>query len=367
MKNPKEQISSNAVMFSIACFIQGTSLLSSFVTGVTRQETWIVVVTGFILHLLILCIYVALANKFPGKDLIEINNCVFGKLLGKIFSIAYIFYFFSLSFLDSRILGDFVVGYIMPETPMVVILTMFIFTCCYAVRKGTIVMTNYSTLFVIITIGLPLFTTALLIPNMKLTNFFPMFSLPIKNYIQGTHIQATLPTAGTFLFFMMFSDVQNPQKIAKPLFIGTIIGMSSMLFFVIRDTSVIGSSVALVASPTFEVIRLINVANVFTRMEILYALILIVLLFFQISTTIYATTKATSQLFNLNSYKVLVYIIGSLTTTFALLAFKSSDEHGFWGENFSATYCTFFSVILPFITLITAAIQNFYKSKVRSQ
>jgi spore germination protein KB len=367
MKNPKEQISSNALMFSIACFIQGTSLLSNFVTGVTRQETWIVVITGFILHLLILYIYVALANKFPGKTLIEINDSVFGNLLGKIFSIIYIFYFFSLSFLDSRILGDFVVGYIMPETPMVVVLTMFIFTCCYAVRKGTVVMTDYSTLFVIIATVLPLFTTALLIPNMKLTNFFPIFSLPIKNYIQGTHTLAVVPTSGTFLFFMMFPDLQNPQKIAKPLFVGTIIGMSSMLFFVIRDTAVIGSSVALVASPTFEVIRLINVANVFTRMEILYALVLIVLLFFQISTLIYATTKATAQFFSLTSYKILVYVIGSLTITFSILAFKSSDEHGFWGENISATYCTFFSVILPLITLITATIQNFYKSKVIHQ
>lgn len=360
MTNQNKKISSNTLAFSIACFFQGTSLLSSFITGVTRQDTWITVISGFILNMLIVYVYVILAKQYPSKNLIEINDMAFGKVIGKIFSILYIFYFFSLAFLDSRILGDFVAGYLMPETPMSIILILFIFTCCYCARKGTKVLTMNATLFVAITTITPLFTTALLIPDMKLSNFLPIFSLPFKSYFQSTHTLATIPSSGTFLFFMLFPDLKNPKEIAKPLTVGTCIGMATMLFFVLRDTAIMGANIALFASPTYEVVRLINVANIFTRMEVLYAVVLIVLLFFQISMIIFATAKAISTLFKLQSYTVIVPAIGSLTVSFAIVAFQSSDEHDFWGANFSAVYVTIFAILLPLGTLLTTAMRRVF-------
>lgn len=129
MKSWKEQISSSQLMFSMACFIFGSTLLTGFVTGVTQQETWISTIAGYILSLPILVIYVLLANKYPGKSIIQITIEIFGDVLGRVISIFYIFFFFSLCFLNTNDVGDFVSGYIMPDTPVVAIYIMFVFIC----------------------------------------------------------------------------------------------------------------------------------------------------------------------------------------------------------------------------------------------
>ena len=76
-----------------------------------------------------------LQKKYPGKTIIEINDCVFGTYIGKIFSSLYIFFFFSLAFLNANNMSGFVSSYVLPDTPTVVILFMFMFVCAWSVRK----------------------------------------------------------------------------------------------------------------------------------------------------------------------------------------------------------------------------------------
>ncbi len=363
MKFKQEQISSTQLMFSIVCYILGASLLTGFITGVTRQDSWISIVSGFIVSLPILGIYVALSNKFPGKNIIEITINTFGKILGSVISIFYIFFFFSLAFLNTRIMGDFMTGYIMPETPILAFFIMFIFVCAWAVRKGVETMTRYSILFFIITIATILFNFLLMINNIKLRNFLPMLSLPITKYIQATHTVTILPFCEILVFFMIFPYVKETDKIKKSLFGGLIIGATSFLILMLRDTSVLGAINYLFSAPTFEVIRLINIGVVFTRIDSLYSSVLVMLVFFRVSITFFATVSSIAQTFNLRSYRILVPIFGILIIIFSLIVFDSASESDYWGRNVAAVYSTFFEVLLPAITLVVAVIKEKLGSK----
>lgn len=363
MKNQKEQISSSMLLFSIACYIQSTALFIGFISSVTKQDTWIAIIIGLIIVLPIILIFTSLSGKFPGKSLIEINDIVYGKILGKIFSILYIFFFFTLAFLNTTISADFVTGTLIPETPKLAILILFISTCCYAVRKGPETMTRYSTLFSIIIILVVIINSLLLIKNMKFSNFEPSFSLPFMKYIQGAQTAAFLPFAETIVFFMLFPNLKNPTEIKKPLFGGLIIGAITILAVSLRDTAVLGPLVSYLINPAFEAVRLINLADILTRMEILYAIILLMLLFFKVSILIYAIVKGLEQIFNISSYKILVPIVGIIVVYFALIVFDSSMEHSFWGANIASIYSMLFNFILPLITLIVASIRGFRKNK----
>ncbi len=95
--------------------------------------------------------------------------------------------------MNLRFFSDFLLTYIMPETPIVVILIMVTFICAWAVRNGIEVIARCSFIFVIITAIIVLSTFVLLIKEMKLTNFLPVFELSLKDFIQGTHIMASIP------------------------------------------------------------------------------------------------------------------------------------------------------------------------------
>lgn len=351
----KEQISARQLMFSIACFVQGSSLVTSYVTTTAKQETWIIIIAGYIASLPILGMYAALAHAFPGKSIIEINISVFGNVFGRLFSLLYVFFFFSLACLNTRDVGEFMNGYIMPNTPIIVFFIMFIFICAWAVRCGTETMTRYSVLFVIVAFIVTITTSILLIKDMKNSNFLPIFSLPISKYIQGTHVVIEIPFCEVITFFMLFPDVKETKKITKSLFGGVTIGAVTLLLSTLRNTAVLGPLIPILSSPTFETIRFIDIEHTLTRMELLYAAALIMLLFFKVTIVYFATVKGLAQIFNLHSYRVLVPTLGVLIIIFAFSIFDSAAEHAYWGTNVAAVYATLFEVILPIITLLTMA------------
>lgn len=360
MNNSKEQISASGLMFSVGCFIQGSTLLVGFVTGVTMQDTWMCVLFGFIVALPIVFMLGVLGEKFPGKNLIDINEIVFGKVVGKIISSLYVFFFLSLTFLNTSVVTDFVNGAILTETPEIVILIMFVAVCGYAVYKGLETMTRYSVIILIIVVVTVLFNSALMVKDMKFENFQPMFTFPLIKYVQSTHEIVVLPF-NILVFSMLFSSVKKPSQIKKSLFGGFFIGAIILMFFILRDTAIFGPLVNNVANPTFDAIRLINLANTLTRMEILYAIIMLLLLFFKISILFYATAKGLSQIFNLKTYKSIVLILGVIIIFLSYNSFDSSLQNTYFAVNIGPAYQTFFEVILPLLTLIVASIRGFRK------
>ena len=66
----------------------------------------------------------------------EINNAVFGRVVGKTISVFYIFFFVSLALLNTRVLGDFINSSVLRQTPIMIVSIIFILVCAWAVRKG---------------------------------------------------------------------------------------------------------------------------------------------------------------------------------------------------------------------------------------
>jgi spore germination protein KB len=176
----RSKISSSELMFSVACFIQGSILLVSFTTGITKQDTWIVVLLGMIISVPIILMYVSLAEKFPGKNLIQINDVTFGPYLGKLVSLCYIWFFMSLACLNLRDVGNFVTTYMLNKTPMIVILITFTSLCAWTVRKGIELIVRISSLFVTFIVIEVLMTFLLLFKDMDFTSFLPAFQLPLR-------------------------------------------------------------------------------------------------------------------------------------------------------------------------------------------
>lgn len=75
--------------------------------------------------------------------------------------------------------------------------------------------------------------------------------------------------------------------------------------------------------PSFEAVRLIDIAHILTRLEILIAINLLTMGFLRISVFFYGTVLGIAQLLDLRSYRLLVFPVGILMIILSLSNFKS--------------------------------------------
>lgn len=354
----KGRITSKQLMYTVATYIFGGTLYMSFAVALTKQDTWFTVITGFTLSILFAWIIISLLKKFPGKTLIQVNDIVFGNIIGKIISSLYLFYFLVNPSWDIREIGDFITNYIMPETPIVIIIGLFTLVCIYAVHKGISTIIRNSFLIGILLLIVAAFDSLFLIPEMDFGNFIPMFNQPIKNYFESTLNVSTISFDGVLALAMIFPFVKDSKDFKKPVFLGIVIGAILVLWIVIRDWAVLGETYNYLAIPSFHALRLVKIGQVFTRVEIVAATMLMAIRFFRISILCYCLILGAAQLFKLKSYRPIVCVMGIIIASVSTIFFDSISEAAYFNNYIGGQYIAFFVFVLPSLTLIITKIKS---------
>lgn len=357
MRLEKGVISSSQLMFLVAGFIQGSVLLVAFVNVITKQYTWQVILSGLALSVPVVLSYIALAKKFPGKNLVQINTIIYGPYLSKLISVMYLWFFYTIAVFMLGYVGDTIKGYVMPETPKLAICIMFAFICAWAVRSGIEVLARLCVIFVMIVLMEILITSVMLMKDITITNFLPLFELPLNDFIQGTHIMATIPFCEIVVFLMVIPYTNKIKEAKKSVILGLILGGVSILIVTVRNTAVLGITSTIMNSPSIEAVRLIDLAEIITRLEMLVVISLLITLFLKVSVMYYATVLGIAQMFNMRSYKPLVLPIGIIITSLAMMAFESPMEN----VDMASTMGSFYSMpfeLLPIVSLLVAKIRK---------
>lgn len=363
MKIVKEGITSRQLLFSVLAFVQGSSLLTAYFSDVMEQNSWMGVIVAYLVALPIMLMYLFILSKHPGKGLIEINDILFGRVLGKVFSGLYIFYFFSLIALNTYDVYTFIIGYMMPDTPPQVLALLFVLIPILLSRKGMDSISRLAALFSIIQIVSMVAFILLLIKDFNPENLLPLFNMPLKNFVQGTHTILALPYCELVVFMMIIPMVDNQKTVKKHFLVGYSIGAVMLLVIVLQEVLVLGSAIGYFGLPGFETIRLINLVDIINRMDTVYALLLYVLRFFKVSVLLYVCSLAIAQSTGLTQYRPIVALIGVLAALLSIIAHESSAINFEWGKNTAAVYSSFFNLLLPFIAFVVCVIRSAIKDR----
>ncbi|CDX04739.1 spore germination protein KB [Desulfitobacterium sp. LBE] len=361
IKLEKEIISSSQLNFLVIGFVTGGLVTVPYSTQIINQDNWLAVIIGFILSLPMVLIYIWLAQKFPQNNLLEIHDVVYGPLIGKLISAAYIVFIFNLLIYNLVYVGDFLLTYLLPETPMWIVLLMFTFVCAWAVRLGLEVIARVNPLFVVITLFITFSTMTLLIPEMDFSNLIPLFDTPMLDFIQGVHIMITIPYLEIVIFLFFLPSVNNKKQIKHSILFGFCFGSLFLLLPIIRNTTVLGSLVGILTSPSYESIRLIDIGNYLTRLEVLYAIALIIMLFIKSSLFYYVTVLGIAQLLRLRSYLPLVVPLGIIGICLSLIVHESSLLNIDTTVDVWPFFALPFEVFLPILTLLLAKVRKLPK------
>jgi len=346
-------------MFTMACFIQSSALLTAFLASVTGQDSWLVTIISGILCLGLIWFYRTLMVMFPDKDLLEVLEEVYGKVLGKIIGVSYVWFFFTLAALNTNDLGDFVALTLMSKTPHVVLTVMCLAVSAWAVKDGVSVVTHYSGFFMLVAIVVLITSILLTVNQIDLGNFLPLLDMPFLSYVHGVHIIATIPFGELVVFLMITPAVSLAEcDPGKRLLGGFVIGGLTVLFVLLRDIAVLGNTLPMFTLPALVTHRLVNIGTVFSRMEILFAVILIMLLFFKITFLYYVSVLSLARLANLTSYRRLILAAGALIVAYGLTLYHSPIEHSAWARETTPFLWTFFEMLVPLVTVLIAKIRK---------
>lgn len=362
MRIDTAQISGTQLLFTVSCFLKASSLLTAFLVGVTLQDSWIVILFSILLCVPLILLYRALMLRFPDRNLIQILEDVYGPVAGKIIGILYAWFFITLTSLNLMDLGNFAKLTIMEETPAVVLVVLCVLVSAWAVSYGLRVVVRYSLLFAVTVLTILIVSVLLVMNQIDPQNFLPMFDLPVKKYIQGTHIVTTIPFGEIVVFLMITPNVRLSRRdLTKCLFWGFALGAFSMMLVILRDIGVLGNTLPLFTLPEFVTLRLVNLGPAFSRMEILFAIILIMLLFFKITFLYYVSVIAVAQLLRVKAYRRLVLAAGALFIAYGFTLYPNPVEHAASAREITPTVWTLFEILLPLLTLIVAKLRKLPK------
>jgi len=367
MNVERGKINVTQLFFCVTGFVEGSVLLVNFAVDMTKSQTWMAVLASIAVAIPVIYSYVALATRFPGLNVIQINDIVYGPILGKLISLYYIF-FFALTFsFNNRDIGELYKIFIMPDAPMIFFLAAFAVTCAYAVHKGLEPLARVSHIIVAISFTVMLLIFLLLIDIMDFSNFLPLFDVPLISFIHSVHVITAIPFCESIAFLMIFGSLDKTEKAAKYVIWGLISGGFILLNVAVRNTAVLGNTETIWTSTSFESTRLIDIGTVLTRMDLLIGVIQTILIFFKASLLLYALATSVAQILGLKSYLPILLPLTAIEVILSATVYQSPVDHAMTTQNAGIFYSTPLLYFTPAITLLIAVIRKLPKSKRRKR
>lgn len=313
---------------------------------VAKGDSWISVLLAGIIIQIIILLFGIVIKRHPKDHLFQISEKVFGKWLGKIFSLLYTIYFILLGVFILNKYALIINAWMMPLTPSWILISLVVFVGLYMVTTELAIIARFlvlaSFIFVIyIAFGFyPL-------KDANITYILPIGNTGAKDIVKGIY-PAILSFVGfgTFLTFAKYTNGKALQKIkvasianAFVTFIYLFIVLITLLFFSPEEIILVPEPVLyVVKSFTFKVIE---------RPDLLFTSIWVVLVITTYALFMYVASLGVQEIFQMRKRRTATYIcvaasslIGiSFKGTYTLVTFTNTFEKA----------SLIFSIILPVI------------------
>jgi spore germination protein KB len=361
MMNPIK-INSNQFLVLVIFFTIGTSILEvpSVLAAKTNQDAWITVIIGTGIGLLVIWLFTAIALWFPHLTYVQINEKVYGKWIGKAFSV--IFVMMSLLYASTLLFqtGNFFNTHIMPNTPMSALNILMAGIMVLGVYLGLETIARSAEIFGAFFIIAFIVFIVLIAPAIQFDNLKPVFEAEPKTMIKSSFFFILLSSGNAIVLLMIFPAFVNNVKQAKKSFlIGNLIGGLIIILITFLCISVLGSAkTAIEIYPSYELAKRISVGNLIERIEELMALLWILSLYFKLLLYFYATILAIAQILNLKDYRPLILPIGIIAVVLSLVIYPNIAYKQHWDNTTGNSLTLVVGILFPLLLVIVYGIRR---------
>ncbi|HBR28443.1 MAG TPA: hypothetical protein DD789_03275 [Firmicutes bacterium] len=330
------------------------------------QNLWLIMILALGEGLVFAYLSLLLFRRFPGKTLFEIFALVFGSVGGKFLSLLFLWFFLQTGAAALMIFVTLLKTTIFTATPDMALLVPWMLIVIYGCRRGIEVIARSNEPLIIATIFL-LFISVLLVLNIfDPANLLPLFNLPLSDALWISVGIAVFPFGQNVLFLMILPRVNRRQKVTGAVLKGMIGAGGYLLLIQFLTVGVVGKVGEIYVFPSYEFYRMIDIARVLTRLELIPLLNFMTMGFIKIMLCLYALAVGTAQVFNLRTYRPLVFPLGALLLIAAFRFAPSISQHLRFVEEVNPYFGLFYSVFLPLLTLGVALVRGWLRRRVTS-
>ncbi|WP_010244520.1 GerAB/ArcD/ProY family transporter [Acetivibrio cellulolyticus] len=352
----KEQVTDKEAICLLIVFMMGTTLILGS-GGEAKNDAWISTIVSLFMFIPMLLIFSRVLSLYQGKDLFDILVIIFGKVVGRVFSVIYIWYAFHLGALVLRNFGEFINTIAMPETPMFVPLLCMGVTCIIAVRLGIEVLGRTTTYFLPIVFFIVVVVQILGLPEIHMSYLKPILGKGIAPVLKGGFSTFSFPFAETVLFIGIFSALKTKKSPIKVYLWGILISSFIITMITIRNITVLGNMLGSFYFPSYETVSQTSIGDFIQRIEVTVSIVFVFGVLIKSSICLLVACKGIGKFFKLNDYRSIVIQTGLLMIYFSYTAYDNIMEMKYWAFKVYQYYAFPMQVILPIIIWIFAEIK----------
>ena len=290
-------------------------------SGNALQDAWISAILLFFSSEVFVILMTLLDLKFPDKNLIEYTEEIFGKWVGKIFSFLFIFVFIQFAVIETRLYGELLTTYFLPQTPILIIAVSLLIVAVFCVYQGIEVLARTADFLLLLVIVAILGIIFIPLRYIDLANLQPVLVRGWKPIFSGI-ITPTSYISQIWVLGMLSNNLTGKKRFSIPI---TSIGISLLLLIIISaiTVGVVGAYPASRSTfPILTLLRSVKATEFLQRTEVLIIFGWGMGFFIALSTYLYCGTKSLSQVLNLKDYKITVIPLSILIAFLSLYVFE---------------------------------------------
>ncbi|HWO75167.1 MAG TPA: GerAB/ArcD/ProY family transporter [Bacillus sp. (in: firmicutes)] len=218
-------------------FMYPTEIIAS-----TDQAHWIPILIGWIIHFILISVYMKGLHYFPNKNIITIYRNVIGKAAATIFLLPTAIYFFIAIFVTIRIYSEIITIILLEKTPLWSIIALFVLISGYLAAQGIDAIFRTGVLLTILFLPLVFIITCIAFQNVDWHYIFPLIDNRFPFITNSNFYKSFYAFGGGFLFLGFVQSHLNFQR--KKVQLAAIILFPFFLFSVYIPVLTFGQDTA---------------------------------------------------------------------------------------------------------------------------
>lgn len=231
----KNKISNIQIKALLITSVIGVGILSlpSDMAAVLENDGWIGILIGGLLTIPFIIMIEKMFKLKPEKDFFQLGKEVLNPIVFKIFLIIILFYIISILSYANRIFADVIKTYLLETTPMKVIIITMLLATSYIARSPIEIIARVAVIINPIIIGFIIFLVVINIPNMDITDIYPLFQVSYR-YIPKGIVTALFSYTGYEIILLALPQAEDKKNTLKYSISGMLIVIAIYLivFFI---------------------------------------------------------------------------------------------------------------------------------------
>lgn len=323
---------------------------------ISKQDSWISMIIACILGIIPLLIYYFITKKYPDKNILEIIQTVFGKVLGKIINIIMMIFIFIYASSIFYNLIIFIATQYLYNTPLLAIACIFGLCFYFLINKGINTVAKTSTILFYAFCFLFILTSLGLITQIDISNVLPINEYGIGSILNGSFHIISLNIAPLFLMLLIpYNKIKENKKFIKNSFIFYVISMLTIFLINFSVLSIYGSNIArLFQYPEFHLLKRLSLIGFIERVENILSIQWIFEMVIIIAISLCYIKENIKYYLKKDYYKnnLIDLIIIIISIISVLNIFKTTITASNFYLNILPILNSMFFIIIPFIILI---------------